>query len=217
MKLVPLILFFAFNSMAALKFPSDRLKVMDVETLQRMVNSNLSLAQQALSQSQDSEYLDEGQEPITEYTQEDGARLVRESLELVFAVPEQSGATSNIYSLIEGVALEYGGVLSFLEDITDAALKTLAQKGKDKALIRDQNTYIYILNNIMAEIKPLTLTPEGEKYRKLVEKIRDEKIRFSDSLKSYRMLNSMSKVVNPSRVAEQIVGKKKCAWWDFWC
>jgi len=219
MKLFPLILLLSLNSMAELKFPSDRLKVMDVETLQRMVLTNLTKAQQALNQrtySEDEENTDPG--ALTDLTQEEGAKLIKESLELVFAIPEQSGASSNIYSQIEGVAVEYGGVLSFLQDITEEALNTLSQNGRDKVLLRDQNSYIYILNNMMAEIKPLSLTPEGEKYRFLIEKIRNKRIRFSDSLKSYRMLNSMSNIVNPSDVAEQIVGKKKCGWWEFlWC
>ncbi len=219
MKLFPLILMLSFSSMAGLKFPSDRLKVMDVETLQRMVLTNLTKAQQALNQgsySEDDEDMDPG--TLTDLTQEDGAKLIRESLELVFAIPEQSGASSNIYSQIEGVAVEYGGVLSFLQDITEEALNTLSQNGRDTTLLRDQNSYIYILNNMMAEIKPLALTAEGEKYRLLIEKIRNKRIRFSDSLKSYRMLNSMSNIVNPSDVAEQIVGKKKCGWWEFlWC
>lgn len=219
MKLFPLILLISLNSMAELKFPSDRLKVMDVETLQRMVLTNLTKAQQVLNQASYSED-DESSDPgsLTDLTQEDGAKLIRESLELVFAIPEQSGASSNIYSQIEGMAVEYGGILSFLQDITEEALNTLSQSGRDKTLLRDQNSYIYILNNMMAEIKPLALTPEGEKYRLLIKKIRNKRIRFSDSLKSYRMLNSMSNIVNPSDVAEQIVGKKKCGWWEFlWC
>lgn len=216
---------FSFYSMAALKYPSDRLKVMDVETLQRIVNTNLSQAQQALHSGYNDVEPDED-EDVSEYgqaggyselTQEEGAKLVRESLELVFAIPEQTGATSSIYSTIEGVALEYGGIYSFLEDITHEALKVLGQKGKDKSLLRDQNTYTYILNNMMAEIKPLALSEEGKKYKELIEKIRDENLRVSDALKSYRILNSMSKVVNPSKVAEQIVGKRKCSWWEFWC
>ena len=70
----------------------------------------------------------------------------------------------------------------------------------------------------MGEIKPLALSKEGEKFKKLIEKIRDEDIDFSDSLKSHRLLHSMSNVTNPSKVAEQIVGEKDCAWWEFlWC
>ena len=96
--------------------------------------------------------------------------------------------------------------------------KPLDKSGKDKALLRDQNTYVYILNNMMAEIKPLALSKEGVKYKELIEKIRDEDIDFSDSLKSYRVLNSMSNITNPSKVAETIVGEKDCAWWEFlWC
>lgn len=220
MKLLALLLLLPSLSMAELKFPSDRLKVMDIETLQRIVATNLNGAQKALSQDinldSDDPYADKG--TPSEFTREEGAKLIQESLELIFARPEQNNATSVIYSNVEGIAIEYGGIYSFLEQITNQALETLDKSGKDKALLRDQNTYVYILNNMMGEIKPLALTPEGKEYKNLIKKVRDEDIDFSDSLKSYRVLNSMSNITNPSKVAEQIIGKKKCSWWEFlWC
>jgi hypothetical protein len=203
--------------MAELKFPSDRLKVMDIETLQRIVATNLNNAQKAISRDAESE--DQfNHEATNEYTREEGAKFIKESLELIFARPEQDNATSVIYSNVEGMAVEYGGIYSFLEEITRDALSILDKSGKDQSLLRDQNTYIYILNNMMSEIKPLALSQEGLKFKELITKIRDENIDFSDSLKSYRVLNSMSNITNPSRVAQEIVGKKKCSWWAFlWC
>ncbi len=207
--------------MAELKFPSDRLKVMDIETLQRIVATNLNGAQKAIAKGMDDvdsdgQFADKS--PESEYTREEGAKLIQESLELIFARPEQNNATSVIYSNVEGVAVEYGGIYQFLESITNEGLATLDRSGKDKTLLRDQNTYVYILNNLMGEIKPLALSQDGTKYKKLIEKIRDEDISFSDALKSYRVLNSMSNITNPSEVAQKIVGKKKCSWWEFlWC
>lgn len=220
MKLIPLLLLTSSLSMAGLKFPSDRLKVMDIETLQRIVATNLNNAQQAVASNEmkvGEEIYDE-QSEVSQYTEEDGSRMIRESLELIFARPEQNNATSVIYANVEGIAVNYGGVYSFLKDITETALARLDESGKDTALLRDQNTYVYILNNMMAEIKPVALTPEGEKYKELIIRIRDEDIDFSDALKSYRILNSMSNITSPSKVAEEIVGKKQCGWWEFlWC
>lgn len=219
MKLLVLLFLIPSISTAELKFPSDRLKVMDIETLQRIVTTNLSGAQKALSDGTDSEgqYSDKG----NTYTKEEGAALIRESLELLFARPEQTNATSVIYNNVEGVALEYGGIYGFLEEVTNNGIANLKKscKSSDKNCLRDQNSYIYILNNLMGEIKPLALAPQGgEMYKKLIEKVRDEDIDFSDELKSYRVLNSMSNITNPSKVAEVIVGKKKCSWYAFlWC
>ena len=205
-------------SMAGLKFPSDRLKVMDIETLQRIVAMNLNKAQAAAKRGTRGEAFTKDGEPITRLTKEEGALLIQESLELIFARPGQNRATSAIYSNVEGVAIEYGGIYGFLKKITKEALRSLDKSGKDKSLLTDQNTYIYILNNMMGEIKPLALSEEGSKFRKLIVKIRDEDIDFSDSLKSYRILNSMSQMANPSKLAATIVGEKKCSWWEFlWC
>ena len=221
MQLLLILFLLPSNSMAGLKFPSDRLKVMDIETLQRIVATNLNGAQNAINKKvnlEDSDKVYADTEDANELTREEGARLIRQSVELIFARPEQNRATSAIYSSVEGVASDYGGIYLFLKDITDQALKKLDESGKSKNLLRDQNTYVYILNNMMAEIRPLALSKEGAVYRKLMEKIRDEDIDFSDSLKSYRALNSMSDIINPSKVAESIIGKKKCSWWEFlWC
>jgi hypothetical protein len=216
-KCLVLLFLLPLTSMAELKFPSDRLKVMDIETLQRIVATNLNNAQKAISRDAESE--DQfNHEATNEYTREEGAKFIKESLELIFARPEQDNATSVIYSNVEGMAVEYGGIYSFLEEITRDALSILDKSGKDQSLLRDQNTYIYILNNMMSEIKPLALSQEGLKFKELITKIRDENIDFSDSLKSYRVLNSMSNITNPSRVAQEIVDKKKCSWWTFlWC
>ena len=220
MKLIIPTLLIPIACMAGLKYPSDRLKVMDIETLQRIVNKNLNFAQSALHGGKSPE-IDEVYDPQAEdenYNREDGAGMIKQSLELIFAKPEQNHATSVIYTNVEGVAIEYGGVYSFLDEITNDALNVLDQSGKEKALIRDQNTYVYILNNMMSELKPLIAKEEGQAYKKLITKIRDADIDFSDSLKSYRVLNSMSDITNPSKVAESIVGEKECAWWEFlWC
>ena len=210
MKKFVFVLFFPFFSIAALKFPSDRLKVMDVETLQRIVAKNLSVAQKAVGTNTHGTEETKGGSP--DYSE--GARLIKESLELIFACPEQNATTSQIYSSIEGLAIEYGGIHKFLSKITDEAIRTLKQSGKDKTLLQDQNTYLYILNNMMAENKSLILSEETMLYRKITEKIRDADIHISESLKSYRALNSLSNTINPSRVARDLIGKKKCSWWQ---
>ncbi len=202
-----LVCLFSFSSMAALKFPSDRLKVMDIETLQRIVAKNLSVAQKAVETTSGKTG---GENP----DRSEGVRLIKESLELIFACPDQNSTTSRIYSNIEGLAIEYGGIHKFLSEITSEAIETLNQSGKDKTLLQDQNTYLYILNNMMAENRSLILSKETKLYRKIAEKIRDADIRISNDLKSYRALNSLSNATNPSRVAGEIIGKKKCSWWQ---
>lgn len=216
MKLLAALILYPSLCMAGLKYPSEKLKIMDIETLQRIVSTNLSKAQNALHNTGTE---DEG--PATEgeqlLTKEEGATLIRESIELVFAKPDQNNATSTIFQSIESVALEYGGSFSFVEDVVQEALDTLDRSGKDKALLRDQNTYIYILNNLMAEVRPQA-SEEGSNYYNLIKKIRDADIDFSDALKSHRLLNSMAQTLNPSKVAASIVGEKECAWWEFlWC
>ncbi len=205
-----LIFFFPFFSIAALKFPSDRLKVMDIETLQRIVAKNLSIAQKAIDENPGKTEKNGDNNPNFA----NGAGLIKESLELIFACPDQNSTTSQLYSSIEALAIEYGGIYKFLLTITNEALQTLNQSGKDKILLQDQNTYLFILNNMMAENRPLILATETSLYLKIAEKIRDADIHISNDLKSYHALNSLSNVINPSKVAREMIGKKKCSWWQ---
>ena len=215
MKLLAAIILCPSLCMAGLKYPSEKLKIMDIETLQRIVSTNLSKAQNALhGTGTEDDGPGHGDQLLTKG---EGATLIKESIELVFAKPDQNNATTITFQNIESVAIEYGGVYSFVQEVVQDALDTLDKEGKDKALLRDQNTYVYILNNLMSEVKP-SASEKGNEYRKLVTKIRDADIDFSDALKSHRLLNSMAQTVNPSKIAASIVGKKECSWWEFlWC
>ena len=115
MKLSILVLLAPILCMAGLKYPSDRLKVMDIETLQRIVNKNLNYAQRALhgGMSPEIDGAFSPHEEEKEYTREDGHFMIKESIELIFAKPEQNHATSVIYTNVESVAIEYGGVSAF--------------------------------------------------------------------------------------------------------
>ena len=216
MKLLAAIILFPSLCMAGLKYPSEKLKIMDIETLQRIVSSNLSKAQNALHNTGT-----EQEGPATDseqlLTKEEGQELLKESIQLVFSKPDQNNATTAVFQNIETVAIEYGGIFPLVEEVVQEALDALSRDSKETAVLRDQNTYIYLLNNLMSEIKPQA-SEEGSQFHDLVKKIRDADIEFSDALKSHRLLNSMAQTLNPSKVAASIIGEKQCSWWEFlWC
>lgn len=193
MKLIGILLglVFALNANAGLEYHSERIKMMDVETLQQIITKNLKRLDNK----------DENAKPI-----------VKQSIEVLLAQPDQSLAASNYFSQLKNFAGGESEFLAVLEEIISEGVATLKRRGKATELLREQNTYLYILTNLVTELKEYK---EQEFYRGLIEKIRDADIYLTDELISYRLLNSMSKAENPSQYALSVVPRKK-AWWKFW-
>jgi hypothetical protein len=185
------ILFFSQGSLAELQYHSERIKLMDIELLQQIISKNLKKL----------ENKDEAPEPA-----------LKESLEILLAQPDQSLAASNIFDQLRTAAGEEKVFLNVLDEIINDSIASFKKKDKSKETLRDQNTYVYILNNMLAEIQKMK---DQEFYKQLIEKIRDADIRFSDALVNHRLLNSMSQIENPSKFAATIVPKKR-PWWKFW-
>ncbi|MBY0315369.1 MAG: hypothetical protein K2Q26_07605 [Bdellovibrionales bacterium] len=176
---------------AQIEFHSDRIKTMSVEELQQIVTRNMRKLED----------------------DDEGVKLVvKQSLELVLAQPDQSRVSSDIFSQLRNLSRGEKNFLDALEEIIDEGLTSLKKTGKNKDLLREQNTYLYILNNMLAELKG---SKDVEEYKRLILKIRDAEIDISDSLISYRLLNSMAQAENPSTYANTIFEKKK-PWWKFW-
>lgn len=176
---------------AQLEYHSERIKMMDVETLQNILSKNLKKL---------------------ENKEESAAPIIKQSLEVLLAQPDQSLAASNYFSQFKSFAGGESEFLTILEEIANQGISTLKNRGKDNNLLREQNTYLFILTNLVTELKEYK---ENEFYRKIIEKIRDADINVSDSLVSYRLLNSMSDAQNPSKYAESVLPEKK-PWWKFW-
>ncbi|MCB9073306.1 MAG: hypothetical protein H6623_06760 [Bdellovibrionaceae bacterium] len=179
------------STFAELEFYSERIKTMDVEILQQIISRNVRKLEEGL----------ESKQPI-----------VKQSLEILLAKPDQSVASSGIFDQLRSLAGSEEEFDAILNNITDDALTSLKEDTKDKTKLREQNTYVYILINMLNEIQK---KKEEPKVKALIEKIRDADIEFSDALASHRLLNSMSEIENPSKYAQQIIPKKR-PWWKFW-
>lgn len=193
MKILSVILCFVFvtSARAEIEYHSERLKTMDIEVLQQIIYKNIK----ALENKDDSPEL-----------------LIKKSLEIVLAQPDQSVGISSIFDQLRTSSGSDKKFASALSSITDDAVDVLKKKDKDKDLLRTQNTYVYILNNMLAEMQKLK---DVSNYKTLIERIRDADIEFSDYLISHRLLNSMTEAESPSKLAGTILPKKE-PWWKFW-
>ena len=195
MKLLSVLLciVFVMSARAEIEYHSERLKTMDIEVLQQIIYKNIKAL----------ENRDNDASPEL---------LIKNSLEIVLAQPDQSIGISAIFDQLRTSSGSDKKFASALGSIIDDASSVFKNKGKDKDLLRTQNTYVFILNNMLAEIQKLK---EVSNYKALIEQIRDADIEFSDALISHRLLNSMTEAESPSKLANTILPKKE-PWWKFW-
>lgn len=175
----------------ALEFHSERIKTMDIEVLQQIISRNIRKL----------EIGDESPLPI-----------VKQSLEILLARPDQGTASTSIFDQLQNLAGTEENFISALRSISDDAVQSFKKNSKAKEDLREQNTYVFILIHMLVEIQKKKDNPA---FASVIEHIRDADIEFSDALVSHRLLNSMSEIENPSRYAEKILPKKK-SWWKFW-
>jgi hypothetical protein len=181
----------AFPTFAELEYHSERIKMMDIEVLQQIIYKNIKKLEDK----------DESPGPI-----------IKSSLEVVLAQPDQGIGINAIFEQLRSSSGTDKNFAAALDSITDDALSVLKKSDKNKDLQRTQNTYVYILNNMLAELQKLKdIAP----YRAIIEKVRDADISFSDHLVSHRLLNSMAEIESPSKFAATIIPAKK-PWWKFW-
>jgi hypothetical protein len=193
MKLYLFLSCFFLNGVAGadIEYHSERIKMMDIEVLQQIVYKYVKKLEDK----------DESPGP-----------LIKKSLEIVLAQPDQSMGISSIFDQLRSASQSDKNFAAALNSIVDDAVPVLKNDGKNKDLLRTQNTYIYILNNMLGELQKLK---EISNYKPIIERIRDTDIQFSDALVSHRLLNSMAEVENPSKFASTILPKKD-PWWKFW-
>lgn len=178
-------------ALAQIEYHSERIKTMDIEVLQQIVYKKIKMLEDK----------DESPGPI-----------IKDSLEIVLAQPDQSIAVNAIFEQLRTSSGSDKNFAAALSSITDEALSTLKNREKNIDLQRTQNTYVYILNNMLAELQKLK---EISHYRPIIERVRDADISFSDHLISHRLLNSMAESESPSKFAATIIPEKK-PWWKFW-
>jgi Rad3-related DNA helicase len=182
---------FCVPSFAELQYYSERIKMMDIEVLQQIITKDLKKL---------------------ENKEDDPEPALKEALEVLLAQPDQSLAASNIFDQLRSQAGSEKTFLNVLDLLITDALASLKNHDKEKDHLREQSTYVYILNNMLVELQK---NKDQEFYKGLIEKIRDADISFTDALVTHRLLNSMSRIENPSKYAATILPPKK-SWWHFW-
>lgn len=180
------------------EYDSTSLLIKSSDQIGDMVKKKVRKAQQIQSKQEDSEDGEIAVEP-------EALEQLKDALRIVLARPDQDGARANLYSRIRGELTDLNSLDQALVDLTEEALTELrTQDGP-----RRTATYVVILENLMAEIRPEM--KGNPTFRKIIERIRDAKITIEDKAKLKNLLRSMSVPVSPSVTAQKILEKEPAA------
>jgi hypothetical protein len=129
---------------------------------------------------------------------------LEDATRIVLSRPDQDGTVSNMISRLRRELTDLGALDEVLENLTTEAIAALRS---DSTPTNHQYTYIVILENMMAELRPEVGT--NPKFHRILERIRDADLELSDEVAAQQRLRSMTEPVSPSVTAAKILPKKK--------
>ena len=183
----------SFPAIAQLEFDSAQLMMKNSDQVNDLIRKKIKIAEDA----QASQKNDEEEDEIS--AQPEAIAALKDAMRIALSRPDQDGAREGMFATVRRELVDLGS--------TDAVLKELADEGvehlKSEHPPKVQATYITLLENLMAELKPdLANNPSS---RKVIENIRDAKIKISSKVQSQQLLQSMKKQVSPSETAQKLL------------
>lgn len=196
--LLPLALLTSITAHARLEYDSSQLMMMNSEKVQDIVKKKLQRAADLQAAQVD----DENDEGIA--VEPEAIENLKDALRIVLSRPDQrDGLKSTMWSRLRQELLDLNSLDPVLESLTQDAIKGLKNTANSPKVVA---TYVYVLENLMSEIKPdVATTPI---YKKVVESIRDAKIKIPKEVLDKNLLKSMNKPTSPSETAAKILPKK---------
>jgi hypothetical protein len=179
------------------EFDSAQLQMKNAEQMNAIVMKKIKKAE-AIQKQQD---VDDDRGIVAE---PEAIEQLKDATRIVFARPDQDGSRETTFARLRRELTDLSSLDQVLQALTNEGLEALRSDSQNSA--REQGTYMVLLNNLMAEIKPEAATNPA--FRKIVETIRDAHIKVSDKVRNQQLMRSMSQPVSPSDVAAGILPKK---------
>ncbi len=135
-------------------------------------------------------------------TSRDGEAIeqLREALKLVFSRPNSDNMVAKI---TPEVRRELSGFSAFEDTISSITAEALRSAGDKGAPVSQQSTALVVLENVLSEIRPEA--QNNADLRRVIERIKDAKLKISDDVKKDRKIRSMFETKNPSEEASKIL------------
>lgn len=162
------------------------------------------MVRKKIKYAQDIQSKQEVDDDVGIQTEPEAVDSLEDALRITLSRPDQDGSRANLFSRLRRELTDLNAF--------DQVLKNLAAEGisalKDERLsVKLQATYIVLLENLMAELKPEMNTYPT--FKRIIEDIRDADLEVSDRLKNQAMMRSMSRPISPSETAAKILPRSK--------
>ncbi len=180
---------------AKVEYDSSQLMMQNSEQVTELVRKRIQRA---------SDVQERQDEDSTLLAEPEALEYLKDAMRIALARPDQDGLRGILFARIRRETNDLNSTEVVLSQLVDESLEGLKDK---KAAVGFQATYILVLENLMAEIKPEL--EKNKTFREMIEKVRDANIKVSKDVQSQQKLKLMQTPVSPSKTASSILPKKK--------
>lgn len=190
------ICFVSANAWTKVEYDSTTLVMKTSEQVTELVRKKIKQAADIQAQQEDSDEAGLLAEP-------EAITKLKEAMRIILSRPDKDGARADIFARIRRELSDLNSFDKVMAELTDEAVSALKSSGLKENL---QVTYVVLLENLMAELKP-DLSKKAA-YKAMVEKIRDADIKIDKKVITNAKLRTMTSPVSPSETAKKILPKK---------
>jgi hypothetical protein len=178
------------------EYDSSQLMMKTADEVSEMVRKKIKRAQEIQAKQEDND---------GDMLAEPGAvDQLKDAMRIVLSRPDQDGTRANAFSRLRRELVDLNSLDSTLEELSKEAISTIQSSSTPPGRT---GTYIVLLENLMAEIKPEVKS--NATFRRIVESVRDADLKVSDKVKNQQLMRAMSKPTSPSETAAKILPKAK--------
>lgn len=147
------------------------------------------------------------QEKINQYNRQNSVQPLKEGTLIVFARPDDDGMVEKVISHMRNPLEEEN---EWENTIVSLVRQSIDNMNNDKISAREQVTAGVILENIIAEFKPVYLkqAKTGGFETQIIDHIAAANVAYSKAASKERGLYLMRNNLNPSQIAKKVVAQK---------
>lgn len=127
---------------------------------------------------------------------------LKDAMRIALSRPDQDGFRAAAFSRLDRELADLSANQEVLVSLSDEAIGVLQS---EEAATNVKATYVVLLENLMAEIRPDLKRPWA---RKIVENVRDARLEISDAVKRQQLMKTMARPTSPSETAASILRRE---------
>ena len=129
---------------------------------------------------------------------------LREAMKLIYSRPDSDNMVAKLTSEVRRELLSYSAFEDTVASVANEAINNAKNTNNSPSV---QSTALFILENVLGQIRPEIANNNNQLLRRVMEKIRDAHIKISEDVFKDRKLRGMFKTNNPSEVADEMLKK----------